>query len=250
MKALAGLTSAGFGMPGTVPDAGGETALPVTVDASYLFAGPEFDTMDYVAPVYIAFLARFFVFLLTCVAFIRERSQGTMERLLATPATRLEVVLGYILGLGLFALIQVAIILFFTVLVLKIHYLGSLALLFLILRTIVRRQWLTLGVAFALIVPFTALDDGVFATSPLPWILGAAFIALTLFTFIRLGLLTLLVASIVSGWTGAFPTTSDFSAWYAGTAMVGPLVVLALAIFGFWVSLAGRPLIKDGLLEP
>jgi len=102
------------------------------VEATYLFAGPEFDTMDYVAPVYIPFLALFFVFLLACVAFLRERSQGTMERLLATPATRLEMVLGYMLGLGLFALIQVAIILFFTVWVLKIHYLGSLAVLFVI----------------------------------------------------------------------------------------------------------------------
>lgn len=132
MKALAGLVTAGLGLPGTTPAADAEARLPVTVQATYLFAGPEFDTMDFVAPVYIAFLALFFVFLLSCVAFLRERSQGTMERLLATPATRLEVVLGYMLGLGLFALIQVAVIVFFTVWVLKIHYLGSLALLFVI----------------------------------------------------------------------------------------------------------------------
>ncbi len=131
MKALAELATAGFGMPGTA-STGGEAKLPVQVEATYLFAGEEFDTMDYVAPVYIAFLALFFVFLLACVAFLRERSQGTMERLLATPATRLEVVLGYMVGLGLFALIQVAVIVFFTVWVLKIHYLGSLALLFVI----------------------------------------------------------------------------------------------------------------------
>ncbi len=130
MKALAELATAGFGMPGTAST--GEATLPVQVEATYLFAGEEFDTMDYVAPVYIAFLALFFVFLLACVAFLRERSQGTMERLLATPATRLEVVLGYMVGLGLFALIQVAVIVFFTVWVLKIHYLGSLALLFVI----------------------------------------------------------------------------------------------------------------------
>jgi ABC-2 type transport system permease protein len=132
MKAVAGLATVGMGLPGGASASGGEAKLPVTVDATYLFAGPEFDTMDFIAPVYIAFLALFFVFLLACVAFLRERSQGTMERLLATPATRLEVVLGYMLGLGLFALVQVAIILFFTVWVLKIHYLGSLALLFLI----------------------------------------------------------------------------------------------------------------------
>jgi ABC-2 type transport system permease protein len=132
MKSLAELISAGFGLPGT-PQANGEAALPVVVQASYLFAGEEFDTMDFVAPVYIALLALFFVFLLACVSFLRERSLGTMERLLATPARRMEIVLGYMLGLGLFALIQVAVILFYTVWVLEIHYLGSLGLLFLVI---------------------------------------------------------------------------------------------------------------------
>jgi ABC-2 type transport system permease protein len=132
MKTLAGLATSGLGLPGA-PQAGeGETQLPITVEATYLFAGEEFDAMDFVAPVYIALLALFFVFLLTCVSFLRERTQGTMERLLATPATRLEIVLGYMIGLGLFALIQVLVILFFTVWVLKIHYLGSLGLLFLV----------------------------------------------------------------------------------------------------------------------
>lgn len=129
MKALAGLASSGLGMreqTAATPD------LPVTVTAVYLFAGEQFDAMDYIAPVYIALLAMFFVFLLTCVSFLRERSQGTMERLLATPATRLEIVLGYMVGLGLFALAQVSIILFFTIWVLKIHYLGSLGLLFVV----------------------------------------------------------------------------------------------------------------------
>jgi ABC-2 type transport system permease protein len=127
MKALAGLV-----LSGGAGQAGGEAGLPVTLQTTYLYAGESFDTMDFVAPVYIAFLAFFFVFLLTCVSFLRERSQGTMERLLATPASRLEIVMGYIGGLGLFALIQVAVILFFTVGVIRIHYLGSLWLLFLV----------------------------------------------------------------------------------------------------------------------
>lgn len=109
----------------------GEMQLPVEVEATYLYGGPDFDTVDFIAPVYISFLALFFVFILTSVSFLRERSQGTMERLLATPANRLEIVLGYMAGLGLFALFQATVILFFTIWVLKIHYLGSLALLFL-----------------------------------------------------------------------------------------------------------------------
>ncbi len=130
MESLASLAGSGFG----APQAGeGEDSLPVSVETTYIFGGEEFDTMDFVAPVYIAVLAMFFVFLLACVAFLRERSQGTIERLAATPATRAEIVFGYMLGLGLFALIQVSVILFYTVWVLDIHYLGSLGLLFFII---------------------------------------------------------------------------------------------------------------------
>jgi ABC-2 type transport system permease protein len=133
MRSLASFAGMGFGVPGVPQVTEGETPLPVSVQTTYLYGGEEFDMMDFIAPVYIAVLSMFFVFLLACVAFLRERSQGTMERLAATPATHIEIVLGYMLGLGLFALIQVAVILFFTVWVLKIHYLGSLGLLLLVI---------------------------------------------------------------------------------------------------------------------
>jgi ABC-2 type transport system permease protein len=108
------------------------TGLPVQFEATFLYGGPQFDSLDYVAPVYIAFFVFFFVFLLTCVFFLRERSQGTMERLLATPINRLEIVLGYMLGLGFFALIQSAVVLLFTVYALDIDYAGSLIVVFLL----------------------------------------------------------------------------------------------------------------------
>jgi ABC-2 type transport system permease protein len=133
MGALASLAGTSFGVQGVPPTGEGEDALPVSMQATYIYGGEEFDMMDFVAPVYIAILGMFFVFLLACVAFLRERSQGTIERIAATPATRVEIVLGYMLGLGLFALIQVAVILFFTVWVLKIHYMGSLGLLLLVI---------------------------------------------------------------------------------------------------------------------
>ena len=127
IKAVAGLALFGGASQGS-----GEARLPVKLETTYLYAGESFDTMDFVAPAYIAFLAFFFVFLLTRVSFLRERSQGTMERLLATPASRMEIVVGYIAGLSLFAVIQVAVILLFTVWVIQIHYLGSLWLLFVV----------------------------------------------------------------------------------------------------------------------
>ncbi len=131
MKTLAGLAGSSPGLPAGA-QAAGEAGLPVTVQATYLYGGEQFDLMDYIAPVYIALLGMFFVFLLACIAFLRERSQGTMERLAATPVSRWEIVLGYMLGLGLFGLIQVMVILFYTVWVIGIHYHGSLTLMLLI----------------------------------------------------------------------------------------------------------------------
>ena len=105
---------------------------PVVIEPSFMYGGPEYDSLDYIAPVYIVFFVFFFIFLLTCVFFLRERSQGTMERLMATPINRLEIVLGYMMGLGIFALIQSAVVLLFTVWVLDIDYAGNLLVVFII----------------------------------------------------------------------------------------------------------------------
>ncbi len=63
------------------------------------------------APAIVGFFAYFFVYILTGVSFLRERTGGTLERLLATPVKRGEIVAGYTLGFGLFATIQVVVLL-------------------------------------------------------------------------------------------------------------------------------------------
>jgi ABC-2 type transport system permease protein len=107
--------------------------LDLEIETRYLFAGEQFDFLDSFAPVYIAFFVYFFVFMLTGVSFLRERTQGTMERLFATPITRAEIALGYMFGFGLFALIQSAVILLFTIYVVQIQYVGNLVLVFVLL---------------------------------------------------------------------------------------------------------------------
>jgi ABC-2 type transport system permease protein len=127
MQSMAGLAPAVL--------TGGATStgeLPLELATEYLYGGPQYDTLDYIAPVYIALIVFFFVFLLTTVSFLRERSQGTIERLFATPVNRFEIVTGYMLGFLVFALAQAAILLLFTVGVLGIHYAGSLLSIFLI----------------------------------------------------------------------------------------------------------------------
>jgi ABC-2 type transport system permease protein len=99
---------------------------------SYLYGGPEYTQTDAFAPLLIGIFAFFFVFLLTSVAFLRERSQGTIERLMVSPLSKAELVLGYVLGFTLFALLQSLIILLFVVGVLRVHYAGNLGLIFLV----------------------------------------------------------------------------------------------------------------------
>ena len=104
----------------------------VALNVSYLYGGPEYTQTDALAPLFIGLFAFFFVFLLTSVSFLRERSQGTIERLMVSPLSKTELVLGYVFGFTLFALVQSLLILLFVVYVLRVHYAGNLGLIFLV----------------------------------------------------------------------------------------------------------------------
>lgn len=120
------------GQPGQPPQTI-NSAIPLTVSKpEYLYGGPQYTFNDSLAPVFIGIFSFFFVFLLTSVAFLRERSQGTIERVMVSPLTRVELVMGYISGFTLFALVQSLLILLFVVFVLRVHYSGNLALVFLV----------------------------------------------------------------------------------------------------------------------
>ena len=106
------------------------TTVPLTV--LYLYGGSDYTETDALAPYLISFFSFFLIFILTGVAFLRERSQGTMERVLVSPLRRSELVVGYILGFTLFALLQVLLIVLFVLLVLRVHERGDLGLLFLV----------------------------------------------------------------------------------------------------------------------
>jgi ABC-2 type transport system permease protein len=105
-----------------------ESDLPVT----YYYGGPDFESIDFQAPPLIGFFAFLFVFLLTAVSFLRERTAGTLERLMVTPTTRAELVLGYVAGFGIFAVLQAAVILLVTLFVLRVENAGNLGLVLLL----------------------------------------------------------------------------------------------------------------------
>lgn len=108
---------------GLVPGGPGDR---IEVRRETVFLSPDADVLDAIAPVFVGYFGYFFVFILTGVSFLRERIGGTLERLLATPITRPEIVLGYSLGFGIFATIQVVVLIAFVLLSVDVPAVGPL----------------------------------------------------------------------------------------------------------------------------
>jgi len=109
-----------------IPGAG----FHVQPQVSYLYGGQGFDTLDYFGAAFIGLIVFFLVFVVTIVSFLNERSQGTLERLMASPLRRGEIVLGYMLGFSVLALLQSVEVLVFSLAVLKVHNSGNVAVIF------------------------------------------------------------------------------------------------------------------------
>jgi ABC-2 type transport system permease protein len=97
---------------------------------TYLYGGPNLDQLDYFGAAFIGLILFFLVFVVTIVSFLRERSQGTLERLMASPLRRSEIVVGYMLGFTILALVQAVEVLLFSLYVLKVHNQGNVLLIF------------------------------------------------------------------------------------------------------------------------
>ena len=65
-------------------------------------------TFDRIGPALLALFPFVVMFLVTSVTTLRERTSGTLERLLSMPLGRLDLLLGYLAGFGLVAIVQAA----------------------------------------------------------------------------------------------------------------------------------------------
>ena len=111
----------------------GATAPPaVAPRLVYLHGGSGLDTLDFFGAAFIGLVVFFLVFVITIVSFLRERSQGTLERLMASPLRRGEIVVGYMAGFSALALVQVLEVVLFCLYVLRIYNAGSVLLILLL----------------------------------------------------------------------------------------------------------------------
>jgi ABC transporter DrrB family efflux protein len=81
---------------------------------------------DRIGPMLLVLFPFTVMFVVTSVAMLRERSGGTLERLLTTPMSKLDLLFGYALAFGLVALVQVGLVLVLTTTWLDLHVAGSL----------------------------------------------------------------------------------------------------------------------------
>ena len=102
------------------------------ITTHYRYGSAESTYFDTLLPILIGFIVFFFVFLISGIALLRERTTGTLYRLLVTPIRRGEIISGYLLGYGIFAVIQTVLIVGYALVVFKIQILGSIPAIFLI----------------------------------------------------------------------------------------------------------------------
>lgn len=107
------------------------------------------NTFNTIAPALLAIFPFTLMFIVTSITTLRERSGGTMERLMALPIAKLDLVLGYVLAFGLMAIVQ--------------SLLASLVLLYLLGLEIAGPEWFLIVVAVASALLGTAL--GIFVSA-------------------------------------------------------------------------------------
>jgi len=76
-------------------------------------------------PILISFVVFFFVFLISGMALLKERTSGTLDRLLATPVKRSEIVYGYMLSYGIIAIFQTAVVVLAAIWLLDVEVVGN-----------------------------------------------------------------------------------------------------------------------------
>jgi serine/threonine protein kinase len=127
-----------------------------------------------------------------------------------------------------------------------LNTLGVFFLLFLF-RVIFRREWIAAAAFVVFLTAITAAATSASALIATPF----RFLqhVLMVFVMLRFGLLPFVVGTSVVNLLLLFPVTSDFSAWYAGSALFAVVFVVALAGWAFHTALGGRALFSEKLFD-
>ena len=95
------------------------------MQVSYVVGSPDDSMFDSMGYIFFGVISFFLIFIVSGMALVRERSNGTLERMLMTPVSRVSVIGGYTLGFSLFAILQAVILVVFSIYVLGLHTEGN-----------------------------------------------------------------------------------------------------------------------------
>jgi ABC-2 type transport system permease protein len=73
---------------------------------AWIYADATIDVFDRIGPALLGVFPFVVMFIVTSIATLRERTSGTLERLLTTPMGKADLMLGYALAFGLMAVLQ------------------------------------------------------------------------------------------------------------------------------------------------
>jgi hypothetical protein len=124
----------------------------------------------------------------------------------------------------------------------------ALAFLFLLFlfRALLRKEWAaTVAWILFLTVFFSVGSDSV----PIAMVKNLILNVVTVFLLRRLGLLWLVVSFVFVNLFDEFPLTTQMSTWYSGLSLAGIVLMAAIALYGFYTSLSGRPVFGSPVLE-
>jgi ABC-2 type transport system permease protein len=117
---------------------------PITPEIAFLHGDLDLAPFDSFGPVLLGLIVFMFTFMISGISFVRERTSGTLERMMATPLRRWEVVLGYVLAFLVVMAVQVVLITSVSVFLLDMMLAGSFVWL-LVITMLLAATALTLG---------------------------------------------------------------------------------------------------------
>ncbi|AMK15315.1 ABC transporter permease [Methanobrevibacter olleyae] len=97
---------------------------PIKINEDPVY-GKNAEFIDFFVPGIMSFVVYILTTLLTLISFVGERVSGTLERILATPITETEVILGYGIAFSIIGIIQSAILIIIGILVFNIAIVGN-----------------------------------------------------------------------------------------------------------------------------
>ncbi len=113
-------------------------------------------------------------------------------------------------------------------------------------RALLRKEWLA-----ALV--WVLFNSFIFALGhesyPIAFVQNLILNGVTVYVLRRLGLLCVVVSFVFDLLLLICPLTTQGSVWYAGLSLAGILLLAAMALYGFYTSLGGRPLFGGSVLE-